>query len=234
MKRHTYRVELAYDGAAFAGFSPVPNERTVASTFHGALCRLAPGFAKLAAGGRTDRGVSATGQVVSFIYRDPVDTEAIRSAIDAAAPDALIALDVRKVSNSFHAQFSASARRYVYFWPDDGAIDVARVDRSLAALLGRRSFHAFSRNTPRGQSPVRLLTDATARRVEVDGRPFVRFDFSSHGFLRRQLRVLVPTAIRESEIADDEALVRIAESADRRRSALPADPKGLVLTKVLY
>jgi tRNA pseudouridine38-40 synthase len=107
MRRHTYRVEIAYDGTAFAGFAHVPGQRTVWSTLRGALIRVVPGFNKLDAAGRTDKGVSAIGQVISFIASEPAALDAIARAIDEAAPGALAALDVRQVSNSFHAQFTA-------------------------------------------------------------------------------------------------------------------------------
>ena len=86
MKRHTYRVQIAYDGAAFAAFAPVPGERTVWSTLRSALQAVAPGFGRMAAGGRTDRGVSATGQVISFISRDPVECAAIARAMTSSVP----------------------------------------------------------------------------------------------------------------------------------------------------
>ncbi|MBI2373417.1 MAG: tRNA pseudouridine synthase A [Deltaproteobacteria bacterium] len=236
MKRHTYRARIAYDGTAFASFAHVPGELTVWSALRSALVSLGGGFGHLAAGGRTDRGVSATGQVISFIYRDFVPPDEICGAIDSVAPGALVALEVRKVSDSFHAQFSACARRYVYFAPDADALDVERLDRLLNELVGeRRSFTAFARDTPPGKKLDRALTEARARRVSTDEGPRIRFDFAAQGFLRKQLRVLVATALREARTpSDDEALLRIAESGDRRATAQPADSRGLVLVKVSY
>ncbi|MCK6547902.1 hypothetical protein L6R52_18770 [Myxococcota bacterium] len=235
MKRCTYRVELAYDGTAFAGFAHVPGERTVWSTLRAALGPVAPGFAKLAAAGRTDRGVSATGQVISFISRDPVDVDVIRRAIDDAPPGAIAALDVRRVSDKFHAQFSASTRRYVYLLPDDPDVDVARLDRMLCALLGRRSFRAFSRNTPPDKKTEKTLLDARARRVSTDDGPKLRVELAGDAFLRKQVRVLVATAVREAKSGgDDDVLVRIAEARDKRETALPAPAEGLYLVRVGY
>jgi tRNA pseudouridine38-40 synthase len=235
VKRHTYAVTIAYDGRAFASFAPVPGQRTVWSVVREALISVAPGFGRLASAGRTDRGVSATAQVFSFIARDPVECEVIAAAIDRAAPNELAALEVRRVSNSFHAQFSAIARRYVYFHEDDGSADVARIDRMLCALLGRRSFSAFARETPRDKALVKTLIDARARRVIEDGRSFVRFDFAGQAFLRRQVRVMVATVLREAAAGSkDEILVELAETEDRRVTANPAPAEGLYLVKVGY
>lgn len=235
MNRCTYRAEIAYDGTAFAGFAHVPGERTVWSVLREALVAILPGFGKLAAAGRTDRGVSATGQVISFVSRDPVECSVIMRTLDEAAPGALVALDVRRVAHKFHAQFSASARRYVYLCPDDGTVDVRRLDAMLRALVGRRDFNAFARETPLGKKTVKTLIEARARRAMGESGPVLRFDFAGDAFLRRQVRVLVATALREAHASDDErVLVRLAEAGDRRATALPAPPEGLHLVKVGY
>lgn len=232
MKRCTYRAQIAYDGSAFAGFMPVPGERTVWSVLRDALIEVVPAFLKMAAAGRTDRGVNAIGQMISFISRDPVELDVIREAIDRAAPDALAALEVRRASNSFHAQYSAVFRRYVYLHTDDGTTDVARIDRMLCALVGRRDFTAFARDTPLGKATTRTLIDARARRIDARS---IRFDFAAESFLRRQVRVLVATVLREAaQNSGDEILVELANSRDRRATAFPAPAEGLYLAKVGY
>lgn len=238
MKRCTYRLEVAYDGTRFASFAPVPGELSVWTTVRDALISVVPGFSKLAAAGRTDKNVSAVGQIFSFISRDPVELEKIRTAIDEAAPDALAAIDLRRVSDSFHAQFTACARRYTYFHPDDGALDVARLDRMLCALLGRRDFNAYARETPFGKKTEKYLFDARARRIFDPHREtsFIRFDLAGEAFLRRQVRVIVATALREAAnpSASDDILVELAELRDRRLTPHPAPAEGLFLVRVGY
>jgi tRNA U38,U39,U40 pseudouridine synthase TruA len=63
----------------------------------------------------------------------------------------------------------------------------------------------------------------------------IRFDFVADAFLRRQVRVLVATAMREAlSGADDEVLVEIARSGDRTRTARAAPAEGLTLARVGY
>lgn len=235
MKRWTYRAEIAYDGAAFAAFAHVPGERTVWSTVRSALIRVVPGFGKMAAAGRTDKRVHAVGQVFSFIANAPVECAQIMDSLDAEAPGALAALDVRRVPDKFHAQFQACARRYVYLHPDDGTVDVGRVDAMLAALVGRRDFNAYARETPLGKKTEKTLIEARARAVAGESGPIVRFDIAGDAFLRRQVRVIVATALREAAAgADTDVLLRLAEGGDRRATALPAPSDGLYLVKVGY
>lgn len=235
MERFTYRVTIAYRGDAFHGFARQPGLETVESTIVAALSALVPALEGLSVGGRTDRGVHATGQVISFWSREILKPADIEHAIDSAKPDALAALDVRWVPRRFHAQHSAQARRYVYFFDDGGSLDATRVQRLLFPLMGRRSFRAFARDTLPGASYERRLFEASARRVFVDGQPRLRFDFAADGFLRRQIRILVATAVREAQQQqDDLALLRLAELGDRSATAPPAEPGGLYLTAISY
>jgi len=233
MSRHTYRAVIAYDGTQFAGFAHVPGERTVWSVLQSALTSVVPGLGKLAAAGRTDRGVSAIGQVLSFHASEPVSVDAISRALHEAAPGQLAALDVRRCSSAFHAQYSARQRRYLYLLPDpDELLDVARMDRMLGALVGRRCFSAFARSTPYGKDTIKTLSEARVQRV-MGGD--VRFDFMAESFLRKQVRVMVSTAVREASWGgDDDALLRIAAARDREATPHPAPAEGLVLVAVGY
>jgi tRNA pseudouridine38-40 synthase len=232
MDRFTYRATLAYRGSAFAGFARQPGLTTVEGTVVAALAPLVPALAGLSVGGRTDRGVHATGQVISFWSRQPLDVEAIEAAIDAAAPGDLAALEVRLVSRRFHAQHSARMRRYAYFLIDGGRYDASRLDRMLVPLIGRRDFGAFARDTYPGAKTERRLIEARAQRIAPDQ---LRLEFAADGFLRRQIRVMVGTLLREADAGGEEqVMLRIAETRDRRATGHPADPDGLVLTYVGY
>ncbi|MFO0727665.1 MAG: hypothetical protein U1E65_28055 [Myxococcota bacterium] len=235
MERFTVRVVLAYRGDAFAGFVRQVGKETVEGSVLAAVQGLLPDVKGMAVGGRTDAGVHATGQVVSFWSRARPDLTALKEAIDGCRPEAIAALDVREVPRTFHAQFSARQRRYAYFLPDDGVLDAARLDRMVGALVGRRSFNAFARDTPKNAPMVRTMFAASARRASLEGQRVVRFDFCADGFLRRQIRVLVGTAVRELLLdAPDDALLRLAEAEDRAATAPPAEPGGLYLVRIGY
>ena len=98
--------------------------------------------------------------------------------------------ELREVPRSFHASFSATGRRYVCLLDDD--VDVQQLHAMLQPLVGKRCFSAFARDTPAGRSTVRQLWAASARRCGSQ----LRLDFHASGFLRRQVRVTVATAVR--------------------------------------
>ena len=232
----TYRLAIAYDGRAFAGFARQPGRRTVEGMLRAALGRVAPDITAFAVAGRTDRGASASGQVVSFRARAGDLKPALMQAVDEAAPGELACLEVRAVPRGFHAKFSARSRTYVYITnATDSRVESDRVDRLVNALVGTRCFSAFARDTPPGASTVRTLLRAQARAIRVEGRDALRFDFTATSFLRRQVRVMVSTSIREALAgATDERLAELAAVGERSRTAPPAHSFGLTLTGVGY
>ncbi len=230
----TYRVTLGYDGSQFHGYAQQPEVPTVEAALRRALSPFESRL-PLAVAGRTDRGVHATGQVVSFKLRAAAPTAELIDALSHAHPSIWID-ELRRVPRWFHAAFSARTRRYVYLAPAEPGICVVRLQRQLDGLVGgRRCFHAFARDTPPGRDTRRRLLEARVRTDVVHGQPQLRFDFCADGFLRRMVRVLVATALRSvHEGGQDDALVRLADTRDRRATARPASPTGLYLTAIAY
>ncbi len=229
--RFTYRLELAYDGSRFAGFQAQRGQRTVESVLLAGIGGWVPELRRVAVGGRTDRGVHALGQVVSFWSRAPIELEALRERLETSAEGELLVLEMRPVPSSFHASFSAVSRSYAYRLRAPG-LDVSRLDALVGALVGRRCFSAFARDTPREQSTVRRLMRA---RVLSEGEGAARFELTADGFLRRQVRVIVATAVRAmAEGAPLDALLSLCESGDRGATAPPAPAEGLWLMAVGY
>lgn len=225
-----HAVVLAYDGRRFAGWARQPERRTLEGCLRGALEPWVPGLRRVAVAGRTDRGVSALGQVVSFRADTRLDLDRIGAEIDAAAPGELLCLRARHPPRGFHAQFWARARAYTYLYPASPELwaRAAVIDRRLRALIGRRCFRAFSRETPVGRTTVRHLLAAGCRPGHWHDRPVLRFEFRADGFLRRLVRVLVATAVESGFDAVSDSILRdLAASGDRSRTASPASPEPL-------
>lgn len=233
MPTPTYRLTLAYDGTAFAGYARQPDARTVEGTLRAALSAFHP--KAWAVGGRTDRGVSAQGQVVSLRTAEPVAPVDLIRAVDAGAPGLVCCTHAEEVPRRFHAAFAAKTRRYAYLLPDEDQLDVERLDALVRALSGRRCFSAFARDTRPGQQTERRLLEAGVRRAHEGARRVLEFHFLADGFLRRQVRVMVSTAVRECLAgAPEDRLVELAASGDRRATAWPAAPEPLRLVSIGY
>jgi tRNA pseudouridine38-40 synthase len=237
MQPRTFRFVLAYEGTGFWGFARQPDRRTIEGTLWQALQPMLPDLRKIVVGGRTDRGVHATGQVISLRTRCPVDSDRLGRCIDRAAPGEIACLHAERTRHGFHAQFWARSRSYTYLHPAErDAPRAGRLERLLQALVGTRDFFAFARDTPKGRSTVRRLEWVRVRSVLHDGRPHLRFDLIGRSFLRHQVRVMVATALREAAAPEpsDDALLRLAETHDRTATEPPAPPGHLHLVKIVY
>src|SRR3954464_6978864 len=106
---------VAYDGAGVHGFAPHPGVKTVGGTLATASAHVLGYPVELTCAGRTDKGVHAWGQVVSFDAEEfGLDLEALQKSLNGMLGPAIVIRVAEKVHNTFDARFSAVARRYRY------------------------------------------------------------------------------------------------------------------------
>lgn len=212
--RHTWALRIAYYGPSYCGFAWQPSGISVSGCVEAAIASLLGERTVLACAGRTDAGVSAIGQLVTFSTFNPtLSFEALSHAVAAAAPSVgtLRLVTAQTVPRSFHATFSTAWRKYVYLLPANDAtlgVDAVAIDRQLRPLVdaGEAHYGALGRGLPRGKSPRMRLQHASARAVQLEGGArAIRFELVGDRFLRRQVRTLVATAVhaaRECESGD--------------------------------
>ncbi|MFA9429630.1 tRNA pseudouridine(38-40) synthase TruA [Egicoccus sp. AB-alg2] len=248
------RLDLAYDGAPFAGFARQPDQTTVQGTLEGAAARILGQPIETTCAGRTDRGVHALAQVVHF-DADPTlertrralqDLEAFRDRLDRLVGAAITIWQARAVPDAFDARFSATWRRYRYRVADTPALSPllrhacwhVREPLSLTAMraaarhvVGEHDFAAFCRKVP-GRTSVRRLDTCTIRRAE-DG--LLHFRLVGNAFCHNQVRALVGSLVEVGRGRRDPAwIAEVLASADRQRAGRVAPPDGLVLEGVGY
>lgn len=231
----TYQLRLAYDGRGFHGWARQPDQRTLEGLIRPVLTASAPGFRAMQVAGRTDRGVSALAQVVSFRCDAALNIQSMLDRINQLAPGEVWALDLRTMPRSFHARAEARARHYRYLLPCPSPAVQLRIARMLDRLVGKRDFYAFARDTPPGQTSLCRLLRAKCQAGHLDGWPCLRIELSADRFLRRQVRVLVATAVREAEAdAPEDRLLEILATRDRRATAPAAPPEPLLFVGADY
>lgn len=218
-------VRVAYDGAAFAGSQRQPDRRTVEGEVLQGLVGMGAiegaGQAGFQCASRTDKGVSAAGNVVAFDtgFRLDVLLPALGAATEDVWPHALAT-----VPPDFDAR-RARARRYVYLLPAEG-LDAALLDDALQRFVGTHDFRCFARLEP-GVEPVRAVTRLAAEPAEG----FWAVHVEGESFLWNQVRRMVSAAQR---VARGEALLEdIARGLRGERVDLGTAPaEGLVLADV--
>lgn len=105
---------MAYDGTDYAGFRIQRDGRTVQGALEEALSRITQRAVRVTAAGRTDAGVHAAAQVVSFRSEWRHSEAELERALNAVLPDDIAVRQVERVAETFHARFSASSREYLY------------------------------------------------------------------------------------------------------------------------
>jgi tRNA pseudouridine38-40 synthase len=198
----TTRLDLEYEGTAFAGWAKQPSQRTVQGVLEHALSTIARRPVVLTVAGRTDRGVHAWGQVASH-HGPPIDAR----ALNALLPPDVAVLASTVAPDGFDARRDAVSRTYCYRLlarPERSAFDRGhalwcpqRLDRDAlhacaAALAGPHDFTAF---TPTETDHVRFTRDVLAAAWVGDAPGRLEFYIEADAFMRNMIRVLVGTML---------------------------------------
>lgn len=240
-----YRLEIAYDGAGFRGYARQEGQRTVQGELEGALATLLGDPVETAVAGRTDAGVHAFGQVVSFVSEEEIDTGRFRRGLDGILGPEIGVKEVAVAPDDFNARFSAEWRRYRYLldtrqftdpltrgfvWSVGRDLDVGAMRSAAAVLAGEHDFSSFCRSVG-GKSNVRRVTELSL--VEEDG--LLAIWAQANAFCHQMVRSIVGYLYdigRGFSPADGAAQVLAAR--DRSTVATVAPPHGLTLWEVGY
>ncbi len=245
----TLRLLLAYDGTAYQGFGIQPAAPTIQGVLERALAETLAEPVRVTAGGRTDSGVHAQGQVVSLRTTSRLAVDAVRRATNARLPDDILVRDVAEAPEGFDARRSALWRRYRYtLWREAepnlwwrrysyhlaAPLDLPAMRRASRRLLGRHDFAAFA--THRSQASRSASTVRTVYRVawRRDGG-FWHCEVVADAFLRHMVRSIVGTLLMvgRGEI-DPPAVSAILRRGDRRLAGPTVPAHGLTLMEIAY
>ncbi len=247
-QRQRYRAIVEYDGSDFAGYQRQPEEfRTVQGELESALSRLGQGNIPVTAAGRTDSGVHATGQVISFDLNWKHPHEKLVLAINAHLSEDVAVRNVEAVSSDFHPRFNACRRAYRYHIElcDNGArrpltrrrkwqvfkpLNLEAMNTAASFLIGEQDFATFGM-PPQGNNTVREIFAAEWSQVDNE----LTFYIQANAFLYRMVRSITGTL----KLVGDgswsvEAFKQALDAAERKQSAASAPPWGLYLESVTY
>jgi len=245
------KVILSYDGAEFSGWQVQPNAITVQGTLAAAIGRITGEKVLPQGSGRTDAGVHALAQVMTFVTESFVPTENFLKAMNDIVPPSVRVLEVTEAPADFHARHSARAKTYRYriyreaicppflaryVWHYPYPLAEEEMARSAALVVGEHDFTSFAAVDPeRGReesmSNVRSIFSSSWERM---GGELV-YTVRGSGFLHHMVRNLVGTFILAGKgTLKVEDVTRILEARSRSAAGATAPASGLYLVGVEY
>ncbi len=242
-----YRLTLEYDGSAYNGFQAQTDQPTVQGAVERAITAFCGETVRIAAAGRTDTGVHATGQVIGVDLEKAWPAKTVMNALNAhLVGEAVSALDCAAVDGDWHARFSATGRSYLYrilnrpgppaldkgkVWHIRKRMDEEAMHEAAQALVGLHDFTTFRDVNCQSKSPVKTLDVA---RVFRNGDE-IYLQFEARSFLHRQVRSMTGTLaeVGQGRWAVEDVAAAL-EAKDRAACGPVAPSDGLYLTGVIY
>lgn len=241
-----YKSILEYDGSVFFGMQRQRDVRTVQGDVETALAEIGWHGKSISFAGRTDTGVHAVGQVISFSLDWNHSPKDLQKALNSYLPNDAAVNMIELAPEEFHPRFSAKSRMYEYsifcaknrsvfqekyawrVWPE---LDIAKMNEATNILLGEHDFAAFGSPPKKGNSTVRKINSAVWKHQNGN----YHFNVSANAFLYRMVRrivfLLIEVGQNRQTIADVENFINHPQ---KRMVPGLAPSNGLSLIAVEY
>ncbi|WP_156908392.1 tRNA pseudouridine(38-40) synthase TruA [Atopobium fossor] len=251
----TMVLKLGYRGASFSGFAAQPGDvRTVAGELNRALSTYLHRPVEITCAGRTDAGVHALAQHVSFpVYKKELELKGatIKRALNALVGDDISVSEVYKARAGFSARFDAEARSYRYriadgwtrpimawdhAWWLRAQVDVEAMDRAAQSLVGEHDFKSFCKAASAVDKPThRQVMSVGVARIEEAGEQLITVDITGNAFLHSMVRTIVGSLVEVGcGRREEQWISEVLAACDRRAAGQCAPAKGLVFAAVRY
>lgn len=242
----TIKLTLEYEGSQYAGWQRQLNQPTVQEAVETAIKNVTQRTISVAAAGRTDAGVHALGQVVSFRIDREMTAYAWRMALNAHLPVDISVRAVTFPSAEFHARYKATGKLYQYrildrserptlerqfLWHVYKPLDDAAMNQAALHLIGAHDFSSFETQPTENEDPICHLQ----RLVVIREGDQLRIEAYGDRFLKQMVRSLVGTLVEAGQGKRAPAsFPAILAAHDRRAAGKTAPPQGLCLIRVDY
>lgn len=246
MSRHL-RATVSYLGTRYVGWERQNNGLAIQEVLERALLRICREEVAVEGSGRTDAGVHAAGQVISFDLHNPMDLRKLRLGWNAVMPEDVSVLEIAEAPLAFHARKSATSKTYRYTIVNHPArfplhharsyhfprpLDLGAVREGLRAIEGEHDFRAFAREAWRKKSCVRTIYSARL----IEEAPLLHLELEGSGFLYNMIRILVGTLLEIGlgKRRSGEIETLLAEARPRKHAGYTVPARGLCLMEVRY
>ncbi len=241
----TFRLELGYDGSGFHGFARNRGVRTVQGDLEEALSTITGIEITTVVAGRTDAGVHAKGQVVSFETDTAIDADRVWRSLRSMLGPEIAVNSLTEVESGFNARFSAGSRTYRYsideapvpdplarssVWHVGEPLDLDAMNEAAGTFVGTHDFASLCR-AQEGKTTERTVTRAAWARQGA----LLVYEVEAKAFCHQMVRSMVALCVEVGRgRVKAEAVPGILEAKDRNAARGAAPPHGLVLWEVGY
>lgn len=242
-----YKLLIEYDGTNFVGWQRQKSGLAVQEVIEQALKTALREEVTLFGSGRTDTGVHALGQVAHFETNQNLNLFKIRESLNALIRPHLISIhEVTKVSDDFHARFSAIERSYTYqilntpfppallknkAWWVRTPLDIEQMQKAADLLIGKHDFSTFRASECQAKSPIKTINSIYFEKQD----DIIKMHISAKSFLHHQVRNIIGSLVlvgqKKWSINDFETAFK---GKDRRLGGPTAPAEGLYFVSVQY
>lgn len=242
----TFKLVISYDGTGYHGFQYQENAYTVQEALEKALLKLYGEKIRVGAAGRTDTGVHARGQVVSFRAPERIPGDRLKQALNGILPRDIVIVEAGEVAEGFRSRKDAKGKVYTYSidngsYPDvflrnyswylPCRLDLARMQETAAYFVGEHDFRAFQAAGSPVKTTVRTIYSLTITKKNH----LIVLRFEGNGFLYKMVRSITGSLVKVGLGKRSPGEVLEALRSGVRRYAGPTAPaRGLCLEEVLY
>lgn len=242
----TVKLILEYDGSRYAGWQRQPDQPTIQEAVETALFQLTQRTVAVIGAGRTDSGVHALGQVVSFcIDRDWTPHEWTRG-FNARLPEDIAVRSAAIMPDEFHARYSARGKLYeyrilnrperpavdrAYVWHVYKPLDHESMRQAASFLIGSHNFTSFEGTLTDNEDPMCHLQQLS---LTQQGDTFLIRAYADR-FLKHMVRAIVGTLVEVGHAKrTPRSLAEVLAAKDRTAAGRTAPAHGLFLVRVDY
>ena len=237
-----YVIKVAYDGSKFYGFQRLNEETSVQKVLEEALSKINKKEVLIKGAGRTDRGVHAHGQCVSFKLDINIDTYGLKEALNSLVKPYIYVSDVKEVDDNFHARFNVLKKEYVYkinfgeydpcfndyYYQPEYKLDIDKMKEVAKLFIGIHDFHNFV-------SGERDNTECVVYDISFNMKEnIMNIKFSGKSFYRYMVRNMVGAMIDVARGNKSIEYIKNALESKDEISIYTAPANGLYLESVEY
>jgi len=239
---------VEYDGTNYCGFQLQPKGiPTIQGQIEKALYAVLGRQISISYSGRTDAGVHALWQVISFRTQRKIDLYRYKWSLNCVLPDDIAVKEISKAEDDFDARKSAKKRQYCYYVVNHNVqsvflkkysilitqkLDLEAMKKAASLFVGLKDFKAFCNQSN--------YTGSTVSRVysfdieKTDQNLFI-FKITASSFLYNMVRIIVGSVLELGRGSRSlESIEKALEVKDRKMAGKAAPAKGLFLTGVFY